>query len=259
MNDSDNPKHIPSFAEIRAALAEVAIQNKETAALAQESWKQIIELKAQMAKTDAQMAENAAQMAKTDAQMAENAAQMAKTDAQMAENATQMAENAAQMARTDAQIAKTDKEINKLLRSTKELHSNVKNEADACEQRFIASLRRHKLVIAGVTFDEIYSNQKKDRKGEHIELDGLLVNGDSIAILEVKKRLHLNDVEKVRDNLIGRFRKLYPEHQHKRLMVLVAGDNINDDAAAAALEAGFIVLSFKARRLQMQDEQLRYY
>ena len=210
MNDYDSSKHIPSFAEIRAALAEVAVQNKETAALAQESWKQILELKAQMA------------------------------------------ENAAQM-------AKTDKEINKLLRSTKELHSNVRNEADACEQRFIASLRRQKLVIAGVTFDEIYSNQKKDRKGEHIELDGLLVNGDSIAILEVKKRLHLNDVEKVRDNLIGRFRKLYPEHQNKRLMVLVAGDNINDDAAAAALAAGFIVLSFKARRLQMQDEQLRYY
>ena len=238
MNDSDNSKHIPSFAEIRAALAEVAVQNKETAALAQESWKQILELRAQMAKTDAQMAENAAQMAKTDAQMAENAAQMAKTD---------------------AQIARTDKEINKLLRSTKELHSNVRNEAEACEQRFIASLRRQKLVIAGVTFDEIYSNQKKDRKGEHIELDGLLVNGDSIAILEVKKRLHLNDVEKVRDNLIGRFRKLYPEHQNKRLMVLVAGDNINNDAAAAALEAGFIVLSFKARRLQMQDQQLRYY
>ena len=224
MNDSDNSKHIPSFAEIRAALAEVSVQNKETAALAQESWRQILELKAQMAKTDAQMAENAAQMA----------------------------ENAAQM-------AKTDKEINKLLRSTRELHSNVKNEADACEQRFIASLRRHKLVIAGVTFDEIYSNQKKDRKGEHIELDGLLVNGDSIAVLEVKKRLHLNDVEKVRDNLIGRFRKLYPEHQGKRLMVLVAGDNINNDAAAAALAAGFIVLSFKARRLQMQDQQLRYY
>ena len=210
MNDSDNSKHIPSFAEIRAALAEVAVQNKETAALAQESWKQILELKAQMA------------------------------------------ENAAQM-------AKTDKEINKLLRSTKELHSSVRNEAEACEQRFIASLRRHKLVIAGVTFDEIYSNQKKDRKGEHIELDGLLVNGDSIAILEVKKRLHLNDVEKVRDNLIGRFRKLYPEHQGKRLMVLVAGDNINSDAAAAALAAGFIVLSFKARRLQMQDQQLRFY
>ena len=231
MTDSNKPDHSADIAKIWATLdkvaerfAEVAAQNKENAA---------------------RQKENEALSKESWKQILELKAQSAKTDAQMAENA--------------AQMAKTDKEINKLLRSTKELHSNVRNEAEACEQRFVASLRRQKLVIAGVTFDEIYSNHRKDRKNEHIELDGLLVNGDSIAILEVKKRLHLNDVEKVRDNLIGRFRKLYPEHQNKRLMVLVAGENINKDAAAAALAAGFIVLSFKARRLQMQDEQLRYY
>ena len=245
MNESNNPSHIPSFAEIRATLAEVSAQNKETAELAKESWRQILELKAQMAKTDAQIAENAVQMAKTDAQIAENAVQMAKTDAQMA--------------KTDAKMAKTDKEINKLLRSTRELHAHVRNEADACEQRFINSLKRQKLIVAGVTFDEIHPNHQKDRKGHHIEIDALLVNGDSVAVLEVKQRLHLNDVVKVRDNLIGRFRKLYPEHQDKRLMVLVAGENINDDAAAKALEAGFVILSFKARRLQVQNEQPRYY
>ena len=238
MNDVNNPSHIPSFAEIRATLAEVSAQNKETAELAKESWRQILELKAQMAKTDAQIAENAVQMAKTDAQIAENAAQMAKTDAKM---------------------ARTDKEINKLLRSTRELHAHVRNEADACEQRFINSLKRQKLIVAGITFDEIHPNHQKDRKGHHIEIDALLVNGDSVAVLEVKQRLHLNDVVKVRDSLIGRFRKLYPEHQDKRLMVLVAGENINDDAAAKALEAGFVILSFKARRLQVQNEQPRYY
>ena len=191
--------------------------------------------------------------------LAEVAAQNIKNAEQHKENAAWQAENDVQLAKLIANSEKTDKEIDKLLRSSKELHSNVRNEAEACEQRFVASLRRQKLVVAGVTFDEIYSNHRKDRKNVHIELDGLLVNGDSIAILEVKKRLHLNDVTRVRDNLIGRFRELYPEHQHKRLMVLVAGENINRDAAAAALAAGFVVLSFKARRLQMQDKQLRYY
>ena len=224
MTDSNTPDHSASFAKIWATLDKVAERLTEVAA-----------------------------------QNRENAAQNKENAAQNRENAARQAENAAQIAKLVANSEKTDKEIDKLLRSSRELHSNVRNEAEACEQRFIASLRRQKLVIAGVTFDEIYSNHRKDRKNEHIELDGLLVNGDSIAILEVKKRLHLNDVEKVRDNLIGRFRKLYPEHQHKRLMVLVAGENINKDAAAAALEAGFVVLSFKARRLQMQDEQLRYY
>ena len=147
----------------------------------------------------------------------------------------------------------------KLSRSVRELHSHIKNDADACEQRFIDGLKLQNLVIAGVTFDDIYSNQTKDRRGDHIELDALLVNGDSIAIMEVKKRLHVNDVIKVRDNLIARFRHMYPEHQDKRLMVLVAGENINDDAAATALEAGFVILSFKTQELQIQNSQPRYY
>ena len=231
MNDSNKPDYIPSFAEIRATLAEVAARQKENEALSKESWRQILELKAQMAKTDAQMAENAVQMA---------------------ENAVQMAENAVQM-------AKTSKDIDKLSRSVRELHSHIKNDADACEQRFIDGLKLQNLVIAGVTFDDIYSNQTKDRRGHHIELDALLVNGDSIAIMEVKKRLHVNDVIKVRDNLIARFRHMYPEHQDKRLMVLVAGENINDDAATAALEAGFVILSFKTQELQIRNSQPRYY
>ena len=204
MSDSNkSEKIIPSFAEIRATLAEVAVQNKETAVLAQESWRQMLELKAQM--------------------------------------------------------TKTDKEIDKLLRSSRELHSHVRNDADTCEQRFIDGLKLHNLAIAGVTFDEIYPNNQKERKGHNIELDALLVNGDSVAILEVKKKLHLNDVLKVRDSLIGRFRNLYPEHQAKRLMVLVAGESVNNDAATAALEAGFVVLSFKAQQLEMQNLQPRYY
>ena len=158
-----------------------------------------------------------------------------------------------------AQMTKTDKEIDKLLRSSRELHSHVRNDADACEQRFIDGLKLHNLAIAGVTFDEIYPNNQKERKGHNIELDALLVNGDSVAILEVKKKLHLNDVLKVRDSLIGRFRNLYPEHQAKRLMVLVAGESVNNDAATAALEAGFVVLSFKAQQLEMQNLQPRYY
>ena len=224
MNDSNNPDYIPSFAEIRATLAEVATQQKEIAA---------------------RQKENEALSKESWRQILELKAQMAKTDAQMAENAVQM--------------AKTSKDIDKLSRSVRELHSHIKNDADACEQRFIDGLKLQNLVIAGVTFDDIYSNQTKDRRGHHIELDALLVNGDSIAIMEVKKRLHVNDVIKVRDNLIARFRHMYPEHQDKRLMVLVAGENINDDAATAALEAGFVILSFKTQELQIQNSQPRYY
>ena len=180
--------------------------------------------------------------------------------------ATRQEQTEAQMAKTDKrlnelreQTAETDKRLNKLMVGNESIQSFIKNDADACEQRFVDSLDSHDLIVAGVNFDEIYSNVRKKRGGKNIELDALLINGDSVAIMEVKKKLHLNDVVKVRDNLIGRFRGLFPEHQAKRLLVLVAGESINADAEAQALEAGFVVLSFKARKLHMQTQQTRYY
>ena len=170
-----------------------------------------------------------------------------------------LTEVATRQEQTEAQMAKTDKRLNKLIAGNEAMQSFIKNDADACEQRFVDSLDSHGLKVAGVNFDEIYSNVRKKRGGKNIELDALLINGDSVAIMEVKKKLHLNDVVKVRDNLIGRFRDLFPEHQAKRLLVLVAGESINADAENEALEAGFVVLSFKASKLQMQTQQARYY
>ena len=200
------------------------------------------------------------------AAFAEIAARQAKTDAQLAETGKllkelrlQKAETDAQMAKTDAQMAETDKRLNKLMLGNESMQSFIKNDADACEQRFVDSLDSQNLEVAGVKFDEIYANVSKKRGGENIELDALLVNGDSVAIMEVKKKLHLNDVDKVHDKLIGRFRELFPEHRAKRLLVLVAGETVNSDAAAQALENGFIVLSFEERKLTIRVQQARYY
>ena len=200
------------------------------------------------------------------AAFAEIAARQAKTDTQLAETGKllkelrlQKAETDAQMAKTDAQMAETDKRLNKLMLGNESMQSFIKNDADACERRFVDSLDSQNLEVAGVKFDEIYANVSKKRGGENIELDALLVNGDSVAIMEVKKKLHLNDVEKVHDKLIGHFRELFPEHRAKRLLVLVAGESINGDAATKALEAGFVVLSFIARKLHMQISEARYY
>ena len=184
--------------------------------------------------------------------LAEVTANQAKTDAQMAETDKMLKE-------LSSQTAKTDKRLNKLILGNESIQGFIKNESNACEQRFVDSLEMHGLKVAGVQFDEIFSNVSKTRGGRNIELDALLVNGDSVALVEVKKKLHLGDVVKVRNNLIGRFRDLFPEHRDRRLLVLVAGESVNGDAESEALEAGFVVLSFKARKLQMQIQQARYY
>ena len=224
-----------------------------------EIWAVLSEVATSQAKTDAQMAKTDAQMAETDKRLKELSLQTAETDKQLKELSLQTAETDQRLKELSSQTAKTDKRLNKLILGNESIQGFIKNESSACEQRFVDSLEMHGLRVAGVTFDEIFSNVSKTRGGKNIELDALLVNGDSVALVEVKKKLHLGDVVKVRNNLIGRFRDLFPEHRDRRLLVLVAGESVNGDAESEALEAGFVVLSFKARKLQMQIQQARYY
>ena len=119
----------------------------------------------------------------------------------------------------------------------------VDNDSRKTENFFIEGLKQLDLVVGGIEFDEIISNDQRWRKKVvTIELDGLLINGTTVGILEVKSTLHVNDVKRVRDKLIRRFRDYYVEYQDRKLAVIVAGELINPDAAELARELGYILL-----------------
>ena len=120
----------------------------------------------------------------------------------------------------------------------------VDNESRSTEIFFIDGLWQQDLVVGDIKFDDLVPNsQRRDEdKVVAIELDGLLVNGTTVGMLEVKTTLHFKDVERVRDKRIDRFRKFYTEHSDKKLAVILAGKLINPDAAELARELGYILL-----------------
>ena len=120
----------------------------------------------------------------------------------------------------------------------------VDNESCGTEIFFIEGLWQKDLLVGDIKFDDLVPNsQRRDEdKVVAIELDGLLINGTTVGMLEVKTTLHFKDVERVRDKRVGRFRKFYTEHSDKKLAVILAGKLINPDAAELARELGYILL-----------------
>ena len=119
----------------------------------------------------------------------------------------------------------------------------VDNDSRSTEIFFIEGLWQQDLVVGDIKFDDLIANSQHWRKGVvMMELDGLLINGTTVGMLEVKSTLHLKDVERVRDKRIGRFREFYTEHSDKKLAVILAGKLINPDAADLARELGYILL-----------------
>ena len=248
--EADNARRDKELAEERARReASEARRDKEIA-------EQRAQREADNARRDKELAE---ERARRDQQLEEERAQ------READNARRDKAIAATLDRWEKIIAGWDKTItgwNKTMarwdKIIERYGGHMDNEGRKVEDFFLEGLRKKDLVVGTLRFDELLPNIKRERKKVvTIELDALLLNGTMVGILEIKSTLHLNDVVKVRDSLIPRFRKFYSEYQDKDLAVMVAGELINPDAAKLAHELGFIVLSPNNQELKVDDSCYR--
>ena len=259
--EADNARRDKELAEERARLdRQLEEQRAQREADNARRDKEIAEQRAQReadnARRDKELAE---ERARRDQQLEEERAQ------READNARRDQAIAATLDRWEKIIAGWDKTItgwNKTMarwdKIIERYGGHMDNEGRKVEDFFLEGLRKKDLVVGTLRFDELLPNIKRERKKVvTIELDALLLNGTMVGILEIKSTLHLNDVVKVRDSLIPRFRKFYSEYQDKDLAVMVAGELINPDAAKLAHELGFIVLSPNNQELKVDDSCYR--
>ena len=180
--------------------------------------------------------------AKTDAQMAKTDAQMAKTDARLDKL----------FAETDLRMAKTDARLDKIAKMVGGISNN---QGDITEEYFINSLK-DKLKLGEIKFDFLVENFKA-KKGKTIlaEYDILLVNGKSVAIIEVKYKVHPKDLEKLPAK-IESIRNL-PQYDGYEVYAGLAGFFVPDEVIKEAQEKGYFILQRKGDVVVTHIENLK--
>jgi hypothetical protein len=161
----------------------------------------------------------------------------------------QMAKTDAQMAKTDAQLARTDKKF-KTMQSM--LDGISKNQGSVAEEFFYNSLKS-KPIVGAVSFDQITPNLIVGRKGKESEFDVVLVNGSSVALIEVKYKAHVNDLAQVHEQ-IKRFRRDCTQYKDYALYGGIAGLSVPNEVSKAAKAQGLFVLKRKGELLETQAE-----
>ena len=153
-----------------------------------------------------------------------------------AEYQKQHAKNQKEYAKYQKEQAIRDADLDKklaLLEATTQKHANfVTNYASGVEDYFRAAIREANYRIGAIQFDSLNANEVRENRHEHesIELDALLLNGEYVGLLEVKKHLHVEDVEKFMHVTIPRFRRLYREYHAHQILPLMAWES-GDSAA----------------------------
>jgi hypothetical protein len=164
-----------------------------------------------------------------------------------------MAELAAAQSEAQTEVKETSRVLKEIGRR---MGAMASNQGDVAEEFFFNTLL-DKPEIGGIRFDRVVKNMGAGKPGsKQAEFDVVLHNGSSMAIVEVKYKVHPNDLEQVRQHMQA-YRELFPEYKDYKLYGGIAGFSVPQDVVDQALEQGMFVLKRKGDLVEAEAQSMR--
>jgi len=211
----------------------------------------------------AMLAESAAILQKTNLIVQETAHEMREsernldrlfkeTDRKMQETDRQMQETDRQMQETASQMRETDRKIENLSKQIGGIDNNIGYHAE----QFFQNVFLENKVFGGIKYDEAIPNMKH---GNDVEFDIFLKNCDSVAIIEIKNRIHQGFVKKMAEKRFGEFRKYFPEYKDRDVYLGIAGFSFDEKVLSEAQKYGIGIIKQVGEGIEVKTKGLRAY
>ncbi|MCL2064815.1 MAG: hypothetical protein FWG98_10670 [Candidatus Cloacimonetes bacterium] len=206
---------------------------------------------------DQRKADLEAELAKRKADLdAELSKRQAKLDAELAK---QKAEFDAEFARRQAEAEKVKAEFDAEIKKINQMMGNQShNIGIIAEEYFYNSFANGKTNFFGEKFDEIEKRVNGIKKGFKDEYDILLINGETIGIIEVKHKANENDIPQVLRKA-KTFRVNFPDYKNHKVYLGLASMAFYPDLEAKCKENGIAIIKQLGETLIITDEHLKEY
>ncbi len=194
------------------------------------------------------------------------AVQGRETDRIIQETGRIVRENAIEQKETERIIKESQRETDRHL---KELKDDLKelarrlggiddNQGHHAEQ-FFQDVFKRKLEFGMVKYDEMIPNLAyKGKKGE-IEFDIALVNGEAVALIEVKNRIHPDFVKKFAEERVEKFREFFREFEDYDVYLGIAGFSFSDEVLDRASAYGIGIVKQVGEGVEIKADNLKVY
>ena len=204
------------------------------------------ELKAVIAKTAAMVHETTNQMRETDRKMDRLSKETDRKIAELAEQIGGVSKH------TNDMSDKTDRKIDKLAEQIGGIDNNIGYHAE----QFFQNVFLENKVFGGIKYDEAIPNMKH---GNEVEFDIFLKNCDSVAIIEIKNRIHQGFVKKMAEERFGEFRKYFPEYKDCDVYLGIAGFSFSEKVLSEAQKYGIGIIKQVGEGIEVKTKGLRAY
>jgi len=150
---------------------------------------------------------------------------------------------------TERIIQKTSQDLDKLAK----LYGGVSdNSKDVAEEFFLRGLKNRRELF-GIEYESVdaMARHKGNLQGQY---DIVLYNGNKIIVIEVKYKLHPNDVDDFYNRKLPKFKLLFPELKDKQIIGGVAALSVPEASIEKALAYGFLVLTQAGNDLSVVNQ-----
>ncbi len=193
-------------------------------------------------------------------EMAELHRSQARTDQQLAQNSKDIANLLRSQEKTDAQLLelrrlqeKTDARLDKVA----QLLGNIGiSNGDFAEELFFNSLYANPF-LGGLRYDSVKRNVSNRRRNrDEGEYDIVMYNGDTVALIEVKYKAHINDIDKLLTKEPQNFRQTFTEYKDYKFYLGLASTVTDGKLITEAREAGIFLLTQRGQHIEVVNEEV---
>jgi len=151
------------------------------------------------------------------------------------------------------------KELSEDLKKLDVQLGGISNNQGHHAEQFFQDVFKKKLEFGMVKYDEMIPNLSYKGKKNKIEFDIALVNGDCIALIEIKNRIYPDFVKELAEERIEKFREYFREFENYDVYLGIAGFSFCDEVLDQASRYGIGVVKQVGDSVEMETSNLKVY
>jgi hypothetical protein len=157
------------------------------------------------------------------------------------------------------ELRKSQAQTEAKLKETAQILSNVGLNLGLVAEEFFYHSLKYKKKFGGIKFNQIELNINARNKTIQDEFDIVMFNGNSIALIEIKHKVHPNDLEDLKTRKLKNFKLLFPDFSDYKFYLGIGGFSIPKDIEEMAHKNGMAVLRQLGEVAQIDDKNLVAY
>jgi hypothetical protein len=184
-----------------------------------------------------------------------------RADKRSAELKKQMAETEKFIKELSAEADKRNAETNKQFQAMQKEIGGIGESNGAMTEEMIYNVLEKDKTFAGIKFDYIRKNvpiQTEDLR-TLTELDILMVNGNTISIIEAKYKVEKKDVTELVKNKLSDFRQCYPKYSDYKILLGVGGMSFTNKALEVAKKQGIGIIKVVGDKVEYNTNNITIY